>query len=197
MKETLERIELYPVFNRYTVYNDHYDGELQYLGDALGRDCMIASFLPEKTDFLRLYKGDGSKNEDWFSWNAEVHAPISGKVVSVYINDVTNMPGHMNPSQASSIIIEAEDATVITLAHIQNPLVSEGDVVKEGQILAYVGNNGFARNPHIHIGAQRNGKPLMIGFDAEKVGEVRDITEECYWIMGISNAEYMESKHEK
>lgn len=24
----MERIELYPIFNRYTVYNDHYDGEL-------------------------------------------------------------------------------------------------------------------------------------------------------------------------
>ena len=30
----------------------------------------------------------------------------------------------------------------------------------------------------------------MIGFDAGKVAQVRDKTEECYWIMGISDEEY-------
>ena len=53
--------------------------------------------------------------------------------------------------------------------------------------LAYVGNNGFCRNPHIHIGAYRGGKPLMIGFDANKVGKVREETDQRYWMMGISN----------
>ncbi len=186
----MERIELYPIYNRYTVYNDHYDGELAYPGDALGRDCMIAAFIPENPDFMRLYKNDGSKNEDWFSWNAEVYAPICGKITSVYVNDITNTPGHMNPSHASSISLQSQDGTVIVLAHIQNPMVSVGDEVKEGQLLAYVGNNGCCRNPHIHVGAYRDGKPLMIGFDATKVGEVRKTVEECYWIMGISNDEY-------
>lgn len=58
------------------------------------------------------------------------------------------------------------------LAHIQNPVVSVGDEVNEGQLLAYVGNNGYCRNSHIHIGAYRDEKPLMIGFDANKVGEI-------------------------
>lgn len=186
----MERIELHPIFNRYTVYNDHYDGELKSLGDALGRDCKIASFLPEKLDFVREYKGDGSKNEDWFSWNAEVFAPTSGKIISVYINDVTNVPGQMNPSRASSIKIQRDDGVNIVLAHIQNPVVSVGDEVKEGQLLAYVGNNGYSRNPHIHIGAWRDDQPLMIGFDAKKVGALRHKTDECYWLMGISDAEY-------
>lgn len=53
--------------------------------------------------------------------------------------------------------------------------------------LSYVGNNGFCRNPHIHIGAYRGGKPLMIGFDANKVGKVREETDQRYWMMGISN----------
>ncbi len=152
---------------------------------------MIAEFLPEKIDFMRLYKGDGSKNEDWFSWNAEVFAPVSGKIISIYINEVTNVPGQMNPSRASSIIIRRDDDVNILLGHIQNPVVSVGDEVKEGQLLAYVGNNGYARNPHIHIGAYRGDQPLMIGFDAKKVGELREKTDECYWLMGISDAEYM------
>lgn len=184
----MERIELYPIFNRHTVYNDHYDGELEYPGDALGRDCMIASFLPGEPGFMRLYKGDGTRNEDWFSWNAEVYSPVSGKIISVYINNVTNVPGQMNPSRASSIMIQSDDGTVILLAHIQNPVVSAGEEVAEGQLLAYVGNNGFCRNPHIHIGAFRGRQPLMIGFDAGKVANARKKTEERYGIMGISNA---------
>lgn len=186
----MERIELYPIFNRYTVCNDHYDGELEYPGDALGRDCMIAAYLPEKLDFMRLYKGDGTRNEDWFSWNAEVYAPVSGKIISVYVNDVTNVPGQMNPSRASSIVIQRDDETNIMLGHIQNPVVSVGEEVKEGQLLAYVGNNGFCRNPHIHVGAYRGAQPLMVGFDAQKVGKVREKTDECYWVMGISDAEF-------
>lgn len=186
----MDRIELYPIFNRYTVYNDHFDGELAQLGDALGRDCMIAAFIPGNPHFMRLYKNDGTKNEDWFAWNAEVYAPICGKITSVYVNDITNTPGQMNPSRASSITIQSGDGTVIILAHIQNPMVSVGDEVNEGQLLAYVGNNGYCRNPHIHIGAFRGEKPLMIGFDANKVSKVRKTVEERYWFMGISDAEY-------
>lgn len=186
----MERVELYPIFDRYTVYNDHYEGELMSPGDALGRDCMIAAFLPEKIDFMRLYKNDGTKNEDWFSWNAEVYAPVDGKIIDIYINDVTNVPGQMNPSRASSILIQADTEMFVMLAHIQNPTVSVGEEVKEGQLLAYVGNNGFSRNPHIHIGAYRGDQPLMIGFDAKKVGKVRENTDECYWMMGISNDEF-------
>ncbi len=134
----MERIELHPIFNRYTVYNDHYDGELASPGDALGRDCMIAAFLPEKMDFMRLYTGD-----------------------------------------------QSDDETIVMLAHIPNPVVTVGEEVKEGQLLAYVGNNGFCRHPHIHVGAYRGDQPLMVGFDAEKVGRLRKATEKCYWSMGI------------
>lgn len=190
----MERVELHPIFNRSTKYNDHYDGELKALGDALGRDCMISGFLPDRLDFMRLYKGDGTKNEDWFSWNAEVLAPISGEIIDIYINDVTNVPGQMNPSRASSILIQGEDGITVMLAHIQNPVVTVGEKVKEGQLLAYVGNNGYSRNPHIHVGAYRGNQPLMVGFDAEKVGRLREKTEECYWLMGISNAEFIRIK---
>lgn len=190
----MERVELHPIFNRYTVYNDHYDGELDTLGDALGRDCMIEAFLPDRLDFARQYIGDGSRNEDWFGWNAEVFAPISGKVTEIYINEVVNVPGKMNPSRSSSLFIQSEDGITVMLGHIQNPVVAVGDVVTEGQLLAYVGNNGFSRQPHIHVGAYRGDQPLMVGFDAEKVGKLREKTDECYWIMGISDAEYAKMK---
>lgn len=59
-------------------------------------------------------------------------------------------------------------------------------------ILAHVGNNGYSRNPHIHIGAYRNGSPVAISFDPQKVGEAARRVDECYWIFGISDEEYKE-----
>lgn len=192
MDNKCERIELYPVFNRYAVYNDHYAGELSAAGDALGRDCMIAAMLPEDLGFMRLYRGDGSKNEDWFSFGEKVFSPVSGRVKEVYINPVTNEAGKINSSRASCIVIDMADGTQITLAHIEQPLVKVGDAVEEGQFIARVGNNGCSRNPHLHIGAFKGGKPLMVGFDAEKVAAVRGTVDDCYWIAGISGGEFTE-----
>lgn len=188
----MEQIQVYPIFDRFCDYNDHYDGELPELGDALGRDCMIAAFLPEKMDFARHYLGDGSRNEDWFSFNAKVYAPVSGTISDIRINPVTNEPGHMNPSPASCISIDAGDGLTVLLVHIQFPVVSVGDRVTEGQYLAHVGNNGYSRNPHIHIGAYRNGSPVAVSFDPQKVGEAARRVDECYWIFGISDEEYKE-----
>lgn len=41
--EPLERVELFPIFDRFPIYNGHCDGELECLGDALGRDCEAAA----------------------------------------------------------------------------------------------------------------------------------------------------------
>lgn len=185
MESRQERLELHPIFDRFALYNDHYDGELDPLGDALGRDCMIAAFASEAPAFMRLFTGDGSKNEDWFSYGAKVFAPASGKIVYLYINKETNIPGTQNPSRASALLIETPDGTSILLGHIDNPVVALGDKVEEGQLLAYVGNNGYARCPHIHIGAYRKGKPLAIDFDAQKVAKVRRQVGERYWITGV------------
>ena len=186
----MENIELYPIFDRFTLYNDHYDGELKAIGDALGRDCMIASFEKEKPQFMRLYKNDGSRNEDWYSWNAKVYAPVSGTIKNIFINEITNVPGIMNPSRASIIHIEAEDHLNIVIAHIQNPTVKIGDSLTEGQVIAYVGNNGYARSPHIHIGAFKNNIPVSISFDPKKVAVMRSTVSDGWWAYGDDTIEF-------
>ena len=183
-RESDSTLLLHPIFDRFCLYNDHYDGELEYPGDALGRDCMIAAFLPEDWRFMRLFRGDGSKNEDWFSWGAGVYAPIDGKITSVYINEQVNLPGVQNPAKASVILIRAEDGTTVVLGHIQEPMVSVGDAVVEGQLLARVGNNGYARCPHIHLGAFRGTTPLQVSFDLKKVAKVRERVGERFWLLG-------------
>lgn len=185
----IENIAVYPIFDRLTLYNDHYDGELKSLGDALGRDCMICSFEIGTPQCMRLYKNDGSRNEDWYSWNAKVYAPVSGTIKNIYINEITNVPGTINPSRASTIQIETEDLLHLIIAHIQNPTVKIGDVVTEGQLIAYVGNNGYARNPHIHLGAFKNNIPVSISFDPEKVADMRNTVSDGWWSYGDESIE--------
>lgn len=177
----MDSIELYPIFNRFTLTYDHYEGEILGLGDDLGRDCMVASL---ESGYVRLYKGDGKRNEDWESWNAEVLSPVNGKVRDIYLNPTTNSPGTMTPGRASMIRIERADGLNIILAHIQSPLVSVGDSVEEGQKIAHVGNNGYARNPHIHIGAFKGDKPLSITFDPQKTKEAKAKVSDQYWFIG-------------
>ena len=61
--------------------------------------------------------------------------------------------------------------------------VKEGDTVKAGDIVAKVGNNGFSRNPHIHVGAWKGNTPLQIRFDLKTMGiQLKNLGEEMYFL---------------
>lgn len=190
-----DRVRVYPIFKRVMTYGEHFAGNLISLGDSLGRDCCVEAldmFATDRKGILRKYKNHGSKNEDWYTFGAEVLAPISGMVTNVYINPVTNTPGSFEHSKASSITIAREDGVNVILAHIQNPLIKEGQEVKEGQIIAYGGNNGSSRSPHIHIGAWKGDEPLQVEFDLYKMGELVKEVGEIFYVLGVTEEEYEE-----
>ena len=60
----------------------------------------------------------------------------------------------------------------VVYAHLAQPRVQTGDHVKAGQVVAIDSNNGVARNPHIHVGAYRNGVPYQIRWDLKAMGQV-------------------------
>jgi murein DD-endopeptidase MepM/ murein hydrolase activator NlpD len=74
------------------------------------------------------------------------------------------------------IQIRRADGIIVVLAHVANIRVKLGDRVTAGQVIANVGNNGMARNPHIHIGAWResNAEPLQIRWDLQAVAKLRN-----------------------
>src|SRR4051794_23616507 len=72
----IEQVQIAPLFYRPFVCVEHPEGQLPYIGDALGTDCMMVGGEVGSNGFFRLFKGDGSKNEDWYGWRAEVHAPF-------------------------------------------------------------------------------------------------------------------------
>lgn len=156
-----------PFATAYTC-SEHAAGELPYLGDDLGQDCVVQKFVDrDGIAFMRSFATDGLRNEDWFGWQQPVLSPCECKVLSVRVNPVTNQPGRPGKPPASAITLQAADGTKVLLAHIDAAAVSVGDVVRAGQPIARVGNNGFARVPHIHIGAWRGNDAVQIRWDSK------------------------------
>ena len=154
---------------------EHWEGQFNgRVRDARGTDCIIQEFTGEDDRyFIQPFTGKGHKNEDWFGYNKQVLAPCDCTVEKVHINPITNQPGIQTPGIASSITFEKSDGTKISYAHIKDVTVQVGDKVKAGDIVAKVGNNGWARNPHIHIAAWKDLIPMQIQFD-QKTIELKD-----------------------
>ena len=151
---------------------EHWDGQFKWIGDALGTDCIVQGWYKDGTKmFLRPFKNQGFENKDWFGFQKNVLAPCDCTISAIHINAKTNQPGVMNPGRASSITFKTQDKKSILIAHVQNVQVSVGEQVKAGQAVAKVGNNGYSRNPHVHIAAwDDQGVPLQIQFDQKTVG---------------------------
>ncbi len=170
----IEALVIHPIFERRFTTNEHHDGQLGSLGDALGSDCIIHEIVDEDGRlWLRAYKGDGARNEDWYGWRQAVLAPVSGQVLKINVNPTVNEPGSFTPGVASYIILKRDDGVHVLLAHIREPVVAVGDVVEAGQKVALVGNNGNSRHPHIHIGAWKDKTPLQLRFDLTALGRLR------------------------
>lgn len=86
-------------------------------------------------------------------------------------------------TKASSIIFLRSDGVRVLYAHVKDVNVSEGDSIKAGDVVARVGNNGYSRHPHIHIGAWKGNTPLQISFDLREMGkQLKELTDNRYYL---------------
>jgi len=163
----IEEITLGPIFRQPFMCGQHAMGELDYAGDALGSDCMVVGGVTGASGYMKPFRTDGKANEDWYGWHAEVTSPVSGTVLGVLEKPQANVPGTMGPPPAAQIRILTDDGIVIAMAHLVDFRVKAGDRVTAGQLIALDGNNGMARNPHVHVGAwrQKDNMPLQIRWD--------------------------------
>ena len=175
----IEQVMVSPLFRESFTCAEHYEGELDYPGDALGTDCEVVGGVDPRSPkgFQRTFRTDGMTNEDWYGWGVEVLAPFDGKVARVIANDVVNPPGQFGKPPAAILAFEREDGVVVLYGHVADVRVQQGDHVHAGQVVAVVGNNGISRNPHIHVGALRDGTPLQIRWDLRAMGEMRRQTD--------------------
>jgi murein DD-endopeptidase MepM/ murein hydrolase activator NlpD len=62
---------------------------------------------------------------------------------------------------------------VVVYAHLDDIRVRVGNHVIVGHVVALDGNNGSARNPHVHVGAYLGKTPLQIHWDLAAEGRIR------------------------
>lgn len=106
----------------------------------------------------KTYKGDATRNEDYYAFGLKVLAPADGVVTDVIRGVRDNRPGSMNPYSAlgNAVFIRHAENEVSVLAHFKQGSirVEAGDKVKAGQVLGLCGNSGNSSEAHLHYHLQ-------------------------------------------
>ena len=130
-----------------------------------GHSSLLNGHSPNESnalDFVRLgangqTHAGGSQAElsDYAGFGWPVLAPAAGQIVEVTDVYPDNPPG-TNGDHANHLLIDIGDGRYVAMAHLQqgSVTVTVGDVVRRGQVLAAVGNNGHSNEPHLHLQVQ-------------------------------------------
>jgi hypothetical protein len=108
----------------------------------------------------RLFTGDGTRNEDYFAFGAEVLAVADGTVA--FIRDGLPEETPNEPTMAvhqpldyggNEVVLELAPGVFAFYAHLQpgSIRVQAGDTVTMGQVLGLLGNTGNTTAPHLHF----------------------------------------------
>lgn len=108
----------------------------------------------------RVYESDGTSNEQFYDYGADVLAVANGTVVSVQDGKPDTTPNKVMIPKTSSdfggnhVILEIAPNVFAAYEHLQpgSIRVKIGESVKVGARLAKIGNTGPSLGPHLHFG---------------------------------------------
>lgn len=115
--------------------------------------------------------GDSRELGSYVIYGAPVFSPCDGRI-SVAVD---GLPDHIPPARdtenpaGNHVLLECGDIEVL-LAHLRKDslVVTVGAAVATGEQIGLVGNSGNTSEPHLHIHAERGGRPGII-LDGEAV----------------------------
>lgn len=97
----IEAVLAHPPVDAFFTCSEHFKGQFDGVGDALGADCVAQRLIEEDGRlWSRSYADQGHKNEDWYGWHMDLLSPCSCEVVDVHTNDAQNEPGIMGEGRA-------------------------------------------------------------------------------------------------
>ncbi|MEJ7174599.1 M23 family metallopeptidase [Staphylococcus caprae] len=111
-------------------------------------------------DLVKLVNGktmfDGGQFcANYYSFGADVVAPIYGEVVRVvnHVND--NTPGNTNENEpfGNYVMIKHDRHEYSVLAHLKRNSINvrEGDIIYSQEVVGQCGNSGNSSEPHLHF----------------------------------------------
>ena len=113
----------------------------------------------------QVVRGDGSSNEDYYTWGREILAPAAGTVAFARSDVPDNsrpgvieaerflsLPDPLRAIGGNLVVIDHGNGEFSLLGHMMqgSVRVRTGDRVERGQVLGLVGNSGSSDAPHLH-----------------------------------------------
>jgi murein DD-endopeptidase MepM/ murein hydrolase activator NlpD len=130
-----------------------------------GHSSLLNGHSPNESnalDFVRLGAngrthtgGAQAALSDYAGFGMPVLAPAAGQIVEVTDAYPDNPPVN-NGDHANHLTIDIGGGLYVSMAHLKqgSVTVAVGDVVRRGQVVAAVGNNGHSNEPHLHLQVQ-------------------------------------------
>ena len=86
----------------------------------------------------------------------ELLRPVRPERLHKYAPAKLAMPPGTNSDHANHLLLDVGGGLFVSMAHLRqgSVTVETGDVVRRGQTLAAVGNNGHSNEPHLHLQVQ-------------------------------------------
>jgi len=159
---------------------DNFDDDIAELRAVLTRDAeniqMLAEYAAGISSFFRyrptgwpttsrrVTSGFGSRSNPFTGQGAESHSGIDisvpiGTDVFATAYGTVSMAGWSGSGYGYKVVIEHGFGYSTLYAHNSVVLVSEGELVRRGQIIALSGNTGRSTGPHVHYEVRRNDIP--------------------------------------
>ena len=162
-----------------------------------GRSVLLNGHSPNESnavDFQRMGAngrthtgGSSAPLADYAGFGWPVLAPADGRIVEVTDGYADTPPG-TNSDHANHLVMDIGGGRYVSMAHLKqgSATVRVGDVVRQGQRLAAVGNNGHSNEPHLHMQVQDSPASTDADRTYPMVFRSVDITRGGVWPWGDS-----------